>query len=123
MPWQRLTSIEMTLIGVPAAGLECGEVVPSTTVHRSTYMVMSKFSVQSTRAFGRCAATWLLVAVANLMSFAATAAEFARPNVLFISLDDQNDWVGPLHGHPLVKTPHLDLLASRGETFLNAHCQ
>lgn len=46
-----------------------------------------------------------------------------RPNVLFIAIDDQNDWIGHLGGHPLVKTPHLDALAARGTTFLNAHCQ
>lgn len=46
-----------------------------------------------------------------------------RPNVLFIAIDDQNDWVGPLGGHPLVKTPHMDRLAARGTTFLNAHVQ
>ncbi len=51
----------------------------------------------------------------------ARAAE--KPNVLFIVIDDQNDWIGPLGGHPLVKTPHLDALAARGTTFLNAHCQ
>jgi len=46
-----------------------------------------------------------------------------RPNVLFIAIDDLNDWVGPLGGHPLVKTPHMDRLAARGTTFLNAHVQ
>ncbi len=46
-----------------------------------------------------------------------------QPNVLFIAIDDQNDWVGPLGGHPLVKTPHMDRLAARGTTFLNAHVQ
>ena len=46
-----------------------------------------------------------------------------RPNVLFIAIDDQNDWVGPLGGHPLAKTPNLDRLAARGTTFLNAHVQ
>lgn len=46
-----------------------------------------------------------------------------RPNVLFISIDDLNDWVGPLGGHPQVKTPNLDKLAARGTTFTNAHCQ
>ena len=46
-----------------------------------------------------------------------------RPNVLFIAIDDQNDWVGPLKGHPLLQTPHLDRLAGRGTVFLNAHCQ
>jgi choline-sulfatase len=46
-----------------------------------------------------------------------------KPNVLFIAIDDLNDWVGPLKGHPLVQTPHMDRLAERGTTFLNAHCQ
>lgn len=46
-----------------------------------------------------------------------------RPNVLFIAIDDLNDWVEPLGGHPLVKTPHMNRLAARGTTFVNAHCQ
>ena len=44
-----------------------------------------------------------------------------RPNVLFIVIDDQNDWIGHLGGHPLAKTPHIDRLAARGVAFLNAH--
>ena len=46
-----------------------------------------------------------------------------KPNVLFIAIDDLNDWVGCLGGHPQVKTPHLDRLAARGTLFTNAHCQ
>ena len=46
-----------------------------------------------------------------------------KPNVLFIAIDDLNDWVGPLGGHPQAKTPHMDALAARGTTFTNAHCQ
>ncbi|MFZ5830970.1 MAG: sulfatase [Planctomycetota bacterium] len=46
-----------------------------------------------------------------------------RPNVLFIAIDDLNDWVGCLAGHPQVKTPHIDRLASCGVLFANAHCQ
>ncbi|MFT6864662.1 MAG: hypothetical protein ACJAVK_003230 [Akkermansiaceae bacterium] len=30
------------------------------------------------------------------------------PNVLMICIDDLNDWVGFLGGHPDVKTPHMD---------------
>ena len=45
-----------------------------------------------------------------------------KPNILFIAIDDQNDWIGHLGGHPMAKTPHLDKLAARGTTFLNAHC-
>jgi arylsulfatase A-like enzyme len=46
-----------------------------------------------------------------------------KPNVLFIAIDDLNDWVGCLGGHPQVKTPHMDRLARRGVLFTNAHCQ
>ncbi|MDB4292593.1 sulfatase [Maribacter sp.] len=46
-----------------------------------------------------------------------------KPNILFIAVDDLNDWIGVLGGHPQAKTPHLDRLASRGVLFSNAHCQ
>lgn len=45
------------------------------------------------------------------------------PNVLFIAVDDLNDWVGCLGGHPQTQTPNIDRLASRGMLFTNAHCQ
>ncbi|WDI40783.1 sulfatase [Bremerella sp. P1] len=51
------------------------------------------------------------------------ADEAKKPNILFISIDDQNDWIGCLGGHPQAKTPHIDRIASRGTVFLNAHCQ
>lgn len=47
----------------------------------------------------------------------------SKPNVLFVAIDDQNDWIGCMGGHPLAKTPHLDALAESGTLFLNAHCQ
>ncbi len=50
-------------------------------------------------------------------------AGISRPNILMIAIDDLNDWVGCLGGHPLVKTPHIDRLAARGTVFLNAHTQ
>lgn len=45
------------------------------------------------------------------------------PNVLFIAIDDLNDWVGCLGGHPQARTPNMDRLAARGTLFLNAHVQ
>lgn len=53
----------------------------------------------------------------------ASAASPPTKNVLFIAVDDLNDWVGCLGGHPQSKTPHLDRLAARGMLFRNAHCQ
>jgi arylsulfatase A-like enzyme len=41
------------------------------------------------------------------------------PNILFISIDDLNDWVGVLGGYPGVKTPNIDRLAKRGTLFTN----
>lgn len=50
-------------------------------------------------------------------------AELAdKPNVLMICIDDLNDWVGFLGGHPQAATPHMDALAARGRNFANAHC-
>ncbi|RKN78662.1 sulfatase [Ulvibacterium marinum] len=46
-----------------------------------------------------------------------------RPNILLIAVDDLNDWIGILGGHPQAKTPHMDRLARRGVLFSNAHCQ
>ena len=51
------------------------------------------------------------------------AAVAAPPNVLFISIDDLNDWLAVMDGHPDVKTPHIDRLASRGTLFADTHCQ
>lgn len=56
-------------------------------------------------------------------SWFARPAAAARPNVLFIAIDDLNDWVGCLGGHPQARTPNLDALAARGVLFANAHCQ
>jgi len=46
----------------------------------------------------------------------------SRPNVLFISVDDLNDWEGALGGNSQVKTPHMDRLFGKGVLFTNAHC-
>jgi len=46
----------------------------------------------------------------------------AKPNVLFIAVDDLNDWVRCLGGHPDVRTPNIDALARKGVLFTNAHC-
>jgi choline-sulfatase len=61
----------------------------------------------------------------SLVHSSARAAESAatHPNVLFIAIDDLNDWVGCLGGHPQAQTPNMDRLAAHGTLFRNAHCQ
>lgn len=43
-------------------------------------------------------------------------------NVLFISVDDLNDWIGPTKGNSQIKTPHLDKFAKTAVTFQKAYC-
>lgn len=61
----------------------------------------------------------LIIILPILTFIEVRAAE--RPDILFIMIDDLNDWVGPLGGHPQVKTPNIDRLAARGITFTNAY--
>ena len=68
---------------------------------------------------------WLLISLllgAPALDW-AHAAPVLRPNVLMIAVDDLNDWVGCLGGHPQARTPNMDRLAARGTLFLNAHVQ
>ncbi|MEM7697850.1 MAG: sulfatase [Verrucomicrobiota bacterium] len=59
--------------------------------------------------------------ILGTLLFSVSFAE-ERPNVLLIVIDDLNDYVGCLGGHPDAKTPHIDALAERGVLFTNAHC-
>ncbi len=63
----------------------------------------------------------LVVALATFYIGSAQAKP-SKPNVLMIAIDDLNDWVGFMGGHPDAKTPHMDALAKRGRNFANAHC-
>jgi arylsulfatase A-like enzyme len=48
---------------------------------------------------------------------------FDKPNVVFISIDDLNDFPSFLKCYPDAKTPNMDRLAERGLIFTRAHCQ
>ena len=83
---------------------------------------MSKISEQiNRRDFLRLTAAGAAAFSLPNVAFSAASAR-NKPNVLFMAIDDLNDWVGCLGGHPDVKTPNLDRLASRGVLFTNAHC-
>ena len=67
-------------------------------------------------------AWWWAVLVAGVPAGLVARAAEHRPNVLFIAVDDLNDWVGCLGGHPQARTPHIDALAARGVNFTRAYC-
>lgn len=70
---------------------------------------------------GVVSVVWILIATASSWGGGGLAAA-EKPNVLFIAVDDLNDWVGCLGGHPQAKTPNIDALASRGVNFTKAYC-
>jgi len=49
-------------------------------------------------------------------------AAIKQANVLFISVDDLNDWIEPLGGHPQAKTPNLKRLAKLSVNFTHNYC-
>ena len=57
-----------------------------------------------------------------LLCLCTSALGDTKPNILFIAIDDMNDWTGFLGGHPQAITPNMDKLASKGVNFTNAHC-
>ena len=57
---------------------------------------------------------------AKIVSNNVTSQVPSKPNIIFFSVDDMNDFVNPLGYHQAI-TPNLDRLASMGVSFTNAH--
>lgn len=53
---------------------------------------------------------------------APLAAQGVQRNVLFIAVDDLNDWISTLGGHPRAVTPNFERLAKRSVVFTRAYC-
>lgn len=64
-----------------------------------------------------CMGTWVGVASGLV---ATTPTE--KPSVLFLNVDDWNDWNEVLQGHSQAVTPHIKRLAERGVVFSKAIC-
>lgn len=67
--------------------------------------------------------SWLVVMLSLFFGGVCHAQDVVKKtNILFIAVDDLNDWIGCMKGHPQAKTPNMDRLAQRGVLFTNAHC-
>jgi uncharacterized sulfatase len=51
-----------------------------------------------------------------------STASDGHPDVVFIIVDDLNDYLGYLDGHPNAVSPHIDALAESGMAFTQAYC-
>jgi len=62
-----------------------------------------------------------MAATLGLLVLESAARDLKHPNILMIIIDDLNDWVGAMGGHPNALTPNIDRLAEQGTLFTNAH--
>ncbi len=57
-----------------------------------------------------------------VLTVTACKQKIEPPNILFIVIDDMNDWVGTFRGNPQTLTPHIDAFANNAVVFQNANC-
>lgn len=76
-----------------------------------TLLVVAMLSVHSTPA------AW-----ADEASTDSASINTDHPDIVLIVIDDLNDWIGAMQGHPQSRTPNMDAFAKQGILFTNAHC-
>ena len=62
------------------------------------------------------------VLLTGLTTQAKEIKQKQQPNIIFIAIDDLNDWIGCLGVNHQALTPNIDRLASKGMLFTNAFC-
>ncbi len=71
--------------------------------------------------------TFSLILTAQVFAQGTTVIAGGPPpepvNVLFINIDDMNDWTQMMERNPQIQTPQMERLAEMGTYFTNAHCQ
>ena len=65
----------------------------------------------------------VLIACSNYVQGQSPKSEISKPNVLFIAVDDLNNWISCIDNFSNPVTPNFDRLAKKGVTFTNAHVQ
>lgn len=66
--------------------------------------------------------TILTLLTAAILFSSTTQADEQRPDIVFIIVDDLNDWLGCLGGQPDAKSPNIDAFAASGMIFSQAYC-
>ena len=83
---------------------------------------MTLFSSHSTTTTLKLILLCLVAGLCIIPVLASGAEQTERPSVLFLNVDDWNDWNSVLNGHPQAITPNIKRLAERGVVFSNAIC-
>jgi arylsulfatase A-like enzyme len=83
----------------------------------STVSMTHERHIQVVGPWCRIALALITTAMLSACSSEVTTDLVKHPNVLFISLDDMNDWVGSLAGNDQSITPSLDRFAETGVNF------
>jgi arylsulfatase A-like enzyme len=70
----------------------------------------------------RLSSGFAALAALGLAAGQSAAESSSKPNVLFIAIDDMNDWTTLFDQNNPIKTPNLERLAARGCFFSKAYC-
>jgi len=83
---------------------------------------MAAIAAMGISKVGRTAADGAVAAAPDAGSEPVAPPLGKRPNILFLCIDDLNDWVGYLGAHPGVYTPNIDKLRAQSYSFNRAYC-
>ena len=83
-------------------------------MHFTNFLRLQKIEFHSST---RLMTTYRLIPAIVAAFLIANSHASDKPNVLLIAIDDLNDWIGCMDGHPQSTTPNIDKLASRGTLF------
>lgn len=65
---------------------------------------------------------FLFVIITCSLGLRALSQKSEKPNILFITIDDMNDWTTVFDKKNPIKTPNIEKLADRGVFFTKAYC-
>ena len=70
--------------------------------------------------FACAASVWIAAPAVAQVPADSLPTDASRPNVLWIYVEDTNDWMS-CYGDEVIQTPNIDALAERGTRFTRAY--